>query len=189
MNCDEKGERLWDFLFQEQIDEFAKFIRDGSVNVGLLPLWAGSSILHVLVEKGYKKLVCLVLNAKGGRDLLNTYDDISLTPLMCAVQNGNIEIAAILLNAGADVNAHDESMAGSTAVREAAEKGDVEMVRLLLAAGADPRISGWMGVDAVTIAERRQESNPSEANKTIVSMLRAAQCRAAGSRLHVSQLD
>ena len=61
--------------------------------------------------------------------------DGKYTPLMRAADNGNIEIARMLIEAGAEVNW--VSINGYTALTEAAVKGHTDMVRLLAEEGAD----------------------------------------------------
>lgn len=57
------------------------------------------------------------------------------TPLMIAVQNGNLESAVFLLDHGADVNAYTDM--GDTALSDAVLRGHPEVVRLVLGHGAD----------------------------------------------------
>ena len=52
------------------------------------------------------------------------------TALMLAVSHGRLDLAELLLTAGADVNVQDED--GSTALMCASEHGHVELVKLLL---------------------------------------------------------
>ena len=68
------------------------------------------------------------------------------TPLFFAVENGHQEIAALLLERGADVNERqprpeemkkDGNVPITTALHEAASHGDASMVKLLLAHGAN----------------------------------------------------
>ncbi len=59
------------------------------------------------------------------------------TALMRAVRNGDRQSEAVLLNAGANVNAVNRY--GVTALSLAASTGDVAVLDLLLKAGADPR--------------------------------------------------
>ncbi len=54
---------------------------------------------------------------------------------MIAVERGNPEAAAALLDAGADINT--VTPLGLTALRVATRRGDAEMLELLLCRGAD----------------------------------------------------
>ena len=67
---------------------------------------------------------------------LNHYDNDHGTYLWAAVQDENYAMAAILIIAGADVNAVDPDGGTETAIHTAAE-GDLKMVKMLVAAGAD----------------------------------------------------
>jgi len=57
-------------------------------------------------------------------------------------KKNHVEAANILISGGADVNAHDETRMGDTAITYAVENEDYKMVSLLLSAGADPTIPG-----------------------------------------------
>jgi ankyrin repeat protein len=92
------------------------------------------------------------------RKLIDVYDELSKTPLMCAAMNGHIEAVKLLLDAGADVNAHDVRRIGNTAINEVAGDGDFGMIELLLEAGADPTIRGWMNLNALDRARSRVRS-------------------------------
>lgn len=101
------------------------------------------SSLHAAVEGANLPMVNLLLDYDGVV-ALNWFDYVARTPLIVAVQVSSIQIARRLLEAGADVNAHDETRIGDTALHHAVEKGTLEMVELLLKAGANPTIKGWM---------------------------------------------
>ena len=76
----------------------------------------------------------LDLNARG------FFDDV--TPLHLASRDGHVEVARVLLEHGADVNAKDISK--WTPLRHALDKGHVETARVLIKNGADV---GAQGVD------------------------------------------
>lgn len=57
------------------------------------------------------------------------------TPLQCSILAGSLEVAQLLLQRGAEVNAVDEE--GRTPLFLAVEKGQIDMFRLLLCSGAD----------------------------------------------------
>jgi ankyrin repeat protein len=92
------------------------------------------------------------------RQLINVFDELSLTPLMRAAMGGHVEAVKLLLAAGADVNAHDNPRIGNTALNEVAGDGAFEMIELLLEAGADPTIRGWMNLNALDRARHRVRS-------------------------------
>ena len=90
--------------------------------------------------------------------LINVFNELSLTPLMCAAMNGHVEVVKLLIAAGADVNAHDARRIGNTALNEVAGDGAFEMIEVLLEAGADPTIRGWMNLNALDRARSRTRS-------------------------------
>ena len=88
---------------------------------------------------------------------LDAFDDIGYTPLHYAVKHEQFEIVELLLDAGANINAHEEATISDTAIAVAAEECSPQMVELLLQRGADPSISGWMGLDAHARARQRND--------------------------------
>ena len=86
---------------------------------------------------------------------INTFDDMGFTPLMLAAKSGNIKSVRLLIEAGADINSHDESKIGNTALSEVAGEASFEMVEVLVKAGADPNIRGWMQLNALDRAKGR----------------------------------
>jgi len=77
------------------------------------------------------------------------------SPLMMAVSGGHIEIAQLLLNAGADPNILEGE--GVTPLVEAVEKDDIEMVKFLLKNGAKIDIDG-MFYKPLDIAKKKGNS-------------------------------
>ena len=74
----------------------------------------------------------------------------------------HLEIARLLLDAGADVRSHKR---GYTALHWAARGGQMEMAELLLARGADPRAQGWTPDGLVTplmAAEKAEKKDVAE---------------------------
>jgi ankyrin repeat protein len=110
--------------------------------------------LHGAAQDGDIGLVEQLLNQ---RHEINLFDDIGKTPLHYAVEAGHLNIVTRLLEAGADVNAHDESKIGNTPLNDNAGESSPEMVSRLLEAGADPTISGWMGMNAIHRAAERKD--------------------------------
>src|SRR6266478_418569 len=107
----------------------------------------GTSV-HQAAAYGYTEALKELLSADGSA-ALNTFDGISRTPLMCAVQNGHALEASLLLDAGSDPDSHDSEMAGNTALIIAVQEKNLAMVQLLLKHGADPTIPGWVNRSAL----------------------------------------
>ena len=84
----------------------------------------------------YQSIVKKLLKAGGDVDIRNKGDrpDSGETPLHCAALWGRYEIAQLLIDAGANVNAQDDQ--GSTPLHEAARTGRVKLSQLLLDSGA-----------------------------------------------------
>lgn len=87
------------------------------------------------------------------------------TALIFAARDGQLEIAQVLIERGADVNWIDGE--GVTPLILAALKGHVEIAKLLLAQGADPTIRDQWHRSAIDYALRRGEGD------AIVQLLRA----------------
>ncbi len=116
------------------------------------------SSLHAAVEDANLPMVNLLLHYDAAV-ALDWFDYVNRTPLIVAVQIGSIKIAKRLIEAGSDVNAHNEPNIGDTALHRAVEKGTVEMVELLLKAGANPTIKGWMWLTPLDKARGRKRGD------------------------------
>jgi len=113
-----------------------------------------NEILHSAAQGGRTQILEFLFRFRG-REFINQFDDLSLTPLAYAARERQLETVKLLLREGADVNAAHTSHAGNTALREATEAGHLEVVRALLEAGADPHIPGWMHITAMHKAKER----------------------------------
>lgn len=69
------------------------------------------------------------------------------------------EVARRLIEAGANVNAHDERVIGNTPLSDCAGECNYEMAKVLVDAGADPTIRGWMQMNAIDRARERKDAN------------------------------
>ena len=70
--------------------------------------------------------------------LINARDKDGSTPLHCATWKGQQEVVALLIKAGADVNAHNENGHwGTTPLHAAAHANQAAIAQLLIEAGAD----------------------------------------------------
>lgn len=95
---------------------------------------------------------------------VNARVDGWFTPLMTAITKGDTEIAKILIEKGADVNAvfadartpYPESR---TPLMFAAQKGNAEIARLLILKGADINAMSYQGGTALSFAEAAGEKD------------------------------
>jgi uncharacterized protein len=94
----------------------------------------------------------------------NQVDDEGRTGLLIAATNGNMQIAAILIKAGANIAAKDKL--GNTALHLAAERNQVEMAQLLIDVGVAVDADNRMGMTPLMVAS-------SHGNAAIVQALLA----------------
>jgi ankyrin repeat protein len=97
--------------------------------------------------------------------LANSIDMRGRTPLHTAVKAGHNNIAVLLLDKGATINA--QNSVGRSALHFAAARGHNEIVELLLARGADPTLKDIQGQTPLDQARQL-------ANEQAVKLLQAA---------------
>ena len=125
--------------------------------LGLTPLLAGVSGEASLVD------VVKAGNRQAAIEMIDQHANVNAaasdgsTALQWAAHNGDTDLVARLLRAGADAKAKNQF--GASAMSEAAFLGNVDILGQLLKAGADPD-SLRVGLDErfLVIAGRRQES-------------------------------
>jgi len=101
----------------------------------------GTTALHWAVQADDRRMVD-VLIAAGAR--VTTANEYSVTPIALAATNGNADIIASLLNAGADPNS--SMLEGETVLMTAARTGNPDAVRMLAERGASvDATDGWQG--------------------------------------------
>jgi len=119
----------------------------------------GTSV-HRAAAHGHTQALKELFGADG-KTALELFDDMGRTPLICAVQEGHLEEASLILDAGANVDSHDEKTFSNTALATAVQERNVRIVELLLKHGADPTIQGWMQLSAL---DRARDWNADDAD-------------------------
>lgn len=83
----------------------------------------------------------------------NQVDDQGRTGLQIAATSGNLQIAAILIKAGANLDARDRL--GNTALHLAVDRNQAEVAQLLLDVGAALDVDNRMGMTPLMLAASR----------------------------------
>lgn len=130
-------------ILAEHPKELNKFSSDGFQALGLAAFFSRATAARLLIEAG----------AEVDTPSQNPFH---VTPLHSAAASGNLEIAGLLLENGADANARQQS--GFTPLHSAAQNGQVEMAKLLLEHGADIQAVNEAGQNALAIAEANDRS-------------------------------
>lgn len=120
--------------------------------------------LHRAAEQGDMAIVSELLARKYP---VNRFDDLGYTPLHYAVKEGHLPIMDLLLEAGANVNAHDERRIGDTPLSNSIKECSYEVAKRLIDAGADPTIPGWMQLTALHRVADRKDANAKKIQELI----------------------
>ena len=114
----------------------------------------GFTALHypAFFGRGEAAAAAEALLAAGADVNARSDNDFSVLPIHSAVAGGHDEVVAVLVDAGADVNARQRH--GWTPLHGAAQNGTLASVETLLAAGADGAARNDDGVDALEIARQ-----------------------------------
>jgi ankyrin repeat protein len=103
---------------------------------------------------------------------INAFDDLSRTPLHYAAIGGHIPAVRYLIDAGADVNAHEEEKIGETPLGAVAANCTFDMANILIEAGADPTILGWMTLTALDRSCERKRPEGKKVHKLLVDTVK-----------------
>lgn len=95
----------------------------------------GFTPLHGAIYGGHEVTVRLLLERGADPNVRSTSEIARVPPLGTAAFVRRSDLAALLLDAGADVNGRGDG--GFTALDSAVQNGDEQMIRLLLDRGAD----------------------------------------------------
>lgn len=104
----------------------------------------------IAIEKGDLDAVKELVEGGAKADTLIEYGEHKITPLMKACWEGQQEIAAYLLDSGANVNAADEM--GQTALVNAVTQGSTEIAEMLIKHGANVNLKDFRQFTPVMLA-------------------------------------
>lgn len=110
--------------------------------------------LNLVVAHQYKEFVEWLIGL--GVDV-NVRDICGYPPLSLAGASGNLVIARILLDSGANVNLKDTSPNRATPFLDSCKLGSFEMFKLLLAAGGDVKARNGEGETGLFLAVQRND--------------------------------
>ena len=113
----------------------------------------GGNALMIAINQGHAEVVRLLLEHWMWEYSADGQDDYGTTALMYAAAAGDIEMAHILLENEAPINAWTD--VGTTALMFAAAFGQIEVVRFLVETGADIHTQNAHGYTALSLAEER----------------------------------
>ena len=122
------------------------------VNVTIAKPAGRVPVLVYVAAKGYRAIAELFIKCGANLNPKNA----EVLPLPMTAQTTDVEMARLLLKAGADVNGQ-EILRGLTALMWASLKSSVEMVQLLISAGADVNTKDNIGMTALMFAAKRGE--------------------------------
>jgi ankyrin repeat protein len=137
-------------MLAEQNDhpDISLFLIDSGADVRICDR-SGIDALHYASAKGHTEVVDLLI--KHGASV--RYDQPKYTPLHFAAYHNYKDIAELVIDAGADINAVDNM--GRTPLHEAAENGYGKMDELLLEHGADATIKDYDGKTPLDLAQEK----------------------------------
>ncbi len=115
----------------------------GSIYISVFPATAKNEIGEFWPAVVDGNLESVKKRIEGGQDLGEQHPQFGATPLSLATLYGRAEVADLLIESGADVNARNRDM--NTALHAAAFLGHPEIFKRLIEAGADPQAKNFEG--------------------------------------------
>ena len=154
--------KSWLYLFKKgmslTVSDFARYIEKEDIDVCTRYMYAGISLdsrdkdgtplLNIACRNQSAVMVEWLL--KNGASVDPVSEDRGYTPLMDAVWKGNLKIASILIERGADVNKMNKE--GQTMIILAVGANRSDICRLLVENGADVDFEDGMGMSAYAYA-------------------------------------
>lgn len=111
----------------------------------------GISPLHLAISEGHAGVLRILLEHWMHTQGADGRDPHGLTALMLAAAGGDVDMAKVLMDNGAPVNARTD--VGTTALMFAACRGQVTILQLLLDKGADAALENAHGYTALSLAQ------------------------------------
>ncbi len=129
------------------------FLLGKNASVNASDMWGGTPLIYAAIS-GSLPIVRTLLDHKAD---VNKRGNPGTTPLISACSYGRTEIAALLLAAGARIDAVQEGN-GMTALMQAVHEHKHECVKLLLAKGADKSLKSRWGATALQLAQESHDA-------------------------------
>ena len=134
--------------------ELVRIALDHGANVNIITERGGSALTSA-ASNGYDDMARLLLERHADPNLpIAEYGE---TVLMTAISHGRLNIAKLLLNHGANLEAKDDN--GWTALTYAVVRQDREAVRVLLDKGADVRVLTQEGVGLLHLSYENEKED------------------------------
>jgi len=149
-----KGETALDYALKNKRYKAAVLLIEKGANLKKTKEFG--NILHEATMIGNKGLIRAILTSPYGKDLLNRYNCDGLTPLHLAIQEGQHQIAEILLQNKANVNLRDKE--GATPVHYAVFLDSSELLPLLCTQ-ADLDLTTNAGMTPLHVAILKKHQN------------------------------
>ncbi|XP_076593713.1 B-cell lymphoma 3 protein homolog [Chaetodon auriga] len=108
----------------------------------------GQTAIHLCCEYNQRDCLSVVLSHSSSSKCLEIRNYEGLSPLHLAVLRGHKDLARMLLDAGADINAMDIK-SGQSPLMHAVESNNADMVHFLIESGCDVNIQSYSGNTAL----------------------------------------
>ncbi|XP_070768544.1 B-cell lymphoma 3 protein homolog [Enoplosus armatus] len=108
----------------------------------------GQTALHLCCEYDQRDCLSVVLSCSSSSTCLEIKNYEGLSPLHLAVLRGHKDLARMLLDAGADINAMDIK-SGQSPLMHAVESNNADMVHFLIESGSDVNSQSYSGNTAL----------------------------------------